>query len=54
MEVGEVEYDAVREIVKADVVIEERLSSINHLDVVQLILVHGLEDWDLHFNSLKI
>lgn len=40
--------------VEAEVVIEERPTSIDHFDVVQFVLVHRLKHGDLRLDSPKI
>lgn len=52
--VGQVEHNAMGEIVEGDIVVEELLSCVDHLDVVELILVHSLEHGDPLFYALEV
>jgi hypothetical protein len=54
VEVGEVEDDAVGEVVEGEVVVEEALAGVDHADVVKLLLGHGLEGGDLHVDALEV
>ena len=54
MEIHEVEYDSVGEISERDVVVLDSLPSVDHLDIVKIRFIHGLEVWNLEFNSSQI
>lgn len=54
VQVRQVEYDSVGDVVEADVVVEKRLPCVDHPDVVELFLVHDLEYGDLHLYPLEI
>lgn len=54
VQICEVEDDAVGEVVEGNVVVEEFTTRIDHLDVVQFLLVHGLEDGNLHVDAAEV
>jgi hypothetical protein len=54
VQVGQVKDDSVRQVVEADIVVVESPASVDHLDVVQLLLFHGLEYRDLFLDPLQV
>jgi len=54
VQVGKVEYDPMRNVVEGHVVVEKLQTCVDHLDVVQLFFVHGLEDGNLGADALEV
>lgn len=54
VKVGQVEDNAVRQVAEGDIVVEELLSRVDHLDVVELLLIHGIEDGNLHVDAAQV
>lgn len=54
MEVHQVENNAEGEVAEGDVVELESLASVDHLDPIELRLVHSLKRWDLDVDTLKV
>lgn len=54
VEVHEVEDDSMRKISKADIVVLDTLTGVDHLDEIEIILGHRLKVRNLHIDSLEI
>ena len=51
---SQVEDDSVGEVIERNVVVEELLASVDHFDVVELVLFHGLKNRDLDFHAAEV
>lgn len=52
MKVGEVKDNSVRQVVEADIVVEELRASVDHFDIVEFRFIHGFKHWNSYFDSL--